>query len=105
MRTAQKSGSRRRQRLLAIDWQDCGWRPVIAVQFPRAEAAKMSNGARASARFKLRSNGMLQCLAGFRFVHRSGVNAVLRVHTGSLPTGAGFSKTAPIFNNVPFPTP
>ena len=39
----------------------------------------MDNGARASARFNLRSGGTLQCPARFRFVRRSGVNAALRV--------------------------
>jgi len=101
MCVARKSGPGR-EYSIAVDWRDCAWFPRIVVQFPRAGAAKMSNGARASARFNLRSNGMLQCPARFRFAHRSGVNAALRVHTGSLPTGAGFNNTARIFLNVPF---
>jgi prepilin-type N-terminal cleavage/methylation domain-containing protein len=31
---ASKSGFSRGERLLAVDWQDCGWCPIIAVQMP-----------------------------------------------------------------------
>jgi len=105
MCTATQSGFSRGERLLAIDWQDCGWCPVITVQMPRAGAAQRSNGARASARFDLRRNGMLQCPVRFRFVHRSGVNAARRVPAGSLPADAGLNHTARIFPTVPFLTP
>ncbi len=77
MCATQKSGPRRGGSALPVDWRDCAWSPSIVMQFPRAGAAKMSNGARASARFNLRGNGMLKCPARFRFVHRSGVNAAL----------------------------
>jgi len=32
MCTASKSGFRHGERPLAVDWQDCGWCPLIAVQ-------------------------------------------------------------------------
>jgi prepilin-type N-terminal cleavage/methylation domain-containing protein len=38
MRTAQKSGFSRAERLLAVDWQDCRWCPIIAVQSRWGEA-------------------------------------------------------------------
>jgi prepilin-type N-terminal cleavage/methylation domain-containing protein len=34
MRTAPTSGFSRAERLLDVDWQDCGWCPIIAVQMP-----------------------------------------------------------------------
>ena len=36
MCTASQSGFRRGDRPLAVDWQDCGWCPLIAVQLPVA---------------------------------------------------------------------
>ena len=41
MCTATQSGFSRGERLLAIDWQDCGWCPVIDVRRRRANEFQM----------------------------------------------------------------
>jgi len=44
MRTASQSGLRRRERPLAVDWQDCDWCPLIAVQPRWGEAPDEAEG-------------------------------------------------------------